>query len=168
MYDLMLTPNGDLAFEVSEQLKDSLQINFVTSKTNALTINFHIDNLIDNEIGNGLAINFKVHKPLNNKTCREAIGQDYYEQCIRLRLESTIGTIKGNETIGSKLELYKHNYIDNSSLEYNVKTCVKEAIKDILPNATITIDKIKTQYLDYYNSYVITIIDQDKYYEYYL
>ena len=83
MYDLMLTPNGDLAFEVSEQLKDSLQINFVTSKSNALSINFYIDNLIDREINDGLVINFRVHKPLNNKTCREAVGQDFYEQCIK-------------------------------------------------------------------------------------
>lgn len=168
MYDLMLTPNGDLAFEVSEQLKDSLQINFVTSKSNALSVNFYIDNLIDREINDGLVINFRVHKPLNNKTCREAVGQDFYEQCIKLRLESTIGTIKGNEDIGSRLELHKHNYVDSTSIESNIKKCVKEAIQDILPNANISIKKTKTAYLDYTNSFIVTIIDQDKYYEYYL
>lgn len=168
MYDLMLTPNGDLAFEASEQLKDSLQINFVTSKSNALSIDFYIDNLIDRDPGNGLIIDFRVHKPLNNKTCREAVGQDFYEQCIRLRLESTIGTIKGNEEIGSRLELYKHDYVDSNSIENDVKKCVKEAIEDILSNATISIKKTKTPYLNYTNSFIITIVDQDKYYEYYL
>lgn len=168
MYDLMLTPNGDLAFEESEQLKDSLQINFVTSKSKAMTINFFIDNFMDKEQGNGLLVNFRVHKPLNNKTCRDAIGQDFYEQGIRLRLETTIGTIKGNEDIGSKLELYKHDYVDNNYLETNIIKCVKEAITDILPNAEITIQKTKTPYLNYTNSFIVTIVDQDKYYEYYL
>lgn len=166
MYDLMLTPNGDLAFETSEQLKDSLQINFVTSKSNALSLNFYIDNLMDQEIKNGLVINFRVHKPLNNKTCRESIGQDYYEQCIKIRLESSIGTIKGNENIGSKLDMLKHTFTDDPSLEKHLKECVQDAIKDILPNAYISIIKDKTPYLDYTNSMRILIVDRDRIYEY--
>lgn len=168
MYDLMLTPNGDLAFEVSEQLKDSLQINFVTSKSNALSIDFYIDNLIDRDPGNGLVLNFRVHKPLNNKTCREAIEQDFYEQCIRLRLETTIGTIRGNENIGSRLELYKHDFVDSASIESNIIKCVREAISDVLPNANISIKRTKTPYLNYTDSFIVTIVDKDKYYEYYL
>lgn len=166
MYDLMLTPTGDLAFETSEQLKDSLQINFVTSKSNAIAINFYIDNLIDKDPGNGLMINFRVHKPLNNKTCREAIGQDYYEQCIKIRLDSALGTIKGNENIGSRLDELKHEFVDNPSLEKHLKEYILEAIKDILPNAYISLKRIKTPYLDYTNGLKVLIVDQDRLYEY--
>ena len=66
------------------------------------------------------------------------------------------------------MELYKHDYVDSTSIESNIKKCVKEAIQDILPNANISIKKTKTAYLDYTNSFIVTIIDQDKYYEYYL
>lgn len=166
MYDLMINPNGDLMFETSEQLKDSLQINFVTSKSNAISLNFYIDNLMDKEVGNGLMINFKVHKPLNNKTCREALGQDYYEQCIKIRLESALGTIKGNEDIGSRLDSFKHMFMDDPSLEKKLKGCIYDAIKDILPKAYITIKKNKTPYLDYSTGVTILIIDEDRIYEY--
>lgn len=168
MYDLMLTNNGDIVFEISEQLKDSLTIDFVISQSNALMIDFFIDNFADNNITSGLEINFNIFKTLNNKSCREVIGQDYYEQAIRIRLDSAIGSIKGNEQIGSKLDLYKHEYIDSASLESNLKRIIKEAIVDILPNASITLSKAKTQYLDYTNSYVVNIIDKDKYIEYHL
>lgn len=168
MYDLMLTDNGDIAFEISEQLKDSLQINFVLSKSNALILDFFIDNFVESYNTDGLQINFNIFKTLNNKSCREVTGQNYYEQAIKIRLNSALGSIKGNEQIGSKLDLYKHEYVDSQYLDSNLKKIIKEAIKDILPNAEITLSKSKTQYLNYSNSYVVNIIDKDKHIEYYL
>jgi phage baseplate assembly protein W len=168
MYDLLLTANGDIAFEVSEQLNDSLQLNFITSKSNALSLNFYIDNFTDRTSSDGLSINFRVYKPNNNKTNMAATDAEFYEQAIRLRLETPLGSINGNRQLGSKIEMLKHEFIDKPGLDKQLKDIIKEAIQDILPNAIITIVKTKTPYMDYSSNLRVLISDKDKQFEYQL
>lgn len=168
MRDLLLTDNGDITFEDVQLYKNSFELNFITSKSNALTLNFHIENLLDNNISDGLTINFGVYIPTNNKTIRIVEDSEYIEQAIKIRLKTPLGTLKNNTLIGSKLDNHKHRYIDDKSLVSDIKSCVKTAIEDILPDAIIEIEKIPTIYLDYNNSLKVVIYDKDKKYNYYL
>ena len=96
--------------------------------------------------------------------------EDYIYQQIQIRLNSALGTIKNNENIGSKLELHKHTLL-NPKKDYDysaVQQCVRDAIKDILPQAEITVSKSSTIYTDYSNSLIVTITYKELNYYYYL
>ena len=43
MKDLFLTPRGDLSIENIIDSKERLEINFITSKSNALRLNFFVE-----------------------------------------------------------------------------------------------------------------------------
>ena len=68
MKDLFLTPRGDLAIEDMSDSRQRLEINFITSKSNALRLNFFIeDTFSKTKSENSLLLNFKVDVPENNK-----------------------------------------------------------------------------------------------------
>lgn len=162
MKDLFLTPRGDLAIENISDTKDRLELNFITSKSNALIINFFIEDTIEKKrTPNSLLINFATQKPLNNKEIRTISDNMAIEQAIKIRLLSSLGSIEGNTDIGSKLELIIHNYIDKDNTLINLEKFIREAINDIINNPTIKINKINSKYLDYSNSLKVIIIDED-------
>lgn len=162
MKDLFLTPRGDLAIENISDTKNRLELNFITSKSNALIINFFIEDTIEKKrTPNSLLINFATQKPLNNKEIRTISDNMAIEQAIKIRLLSSLGSIEGNTDIGSKLELVIHNYIDKDNTLINLEKFIKEAISDIINNPTIKINKINSKYLDYSNSLKVIIIDED-------
>lgn len=162
MKDLFLTPRGDLAIENISDTKNRLELNFITSKSNALIINFFIEDTIEKKrTPNSLLINFATQKPLNNKEIRTISDNMAIEQAIKIRLLSSLGSIEGNTDIGSKLELVIHNYIDKDNTLINLEKFIKEAISDIINNPTIKINKINSKYLDYSNSLKVIIIDKD-------
>ena len=162
MKDLFLTPRGDLAIENISDTKNRLELNFITSKSNALIINFFIEDTIEKKrTPNSLLINFATQKPLNNKEIRTISDNMAIEQAIKIRLLSSLGSIEGNTDIGSKLELIIHNYIDKDNTLINLEKFIREAINDIIINPTIKINKINSKYLDYSNSLKVIIIDED-------
>ena len=73
-----------------------------------------------------------------------------------------------DEDIGSNLDLYKHNLMSDKDDFSTIKDSVKEALYDVLPNAEIDVQKINTIYLDYSNSIMITIKDDEYNYYYYV
>lgn len=162
MKDLFLTPRGDLAIENISDTKNRLELNFITSKSNALIIDFFIEDTIEKKrTPNSLLINFATQKPLNNKEIRTISDNMAIEQAIKIRLLSSLGSIEGNTDIGSKLELIIHNYIDKDNTLINLEKFIREAINDIIINPTIKINKINSKYLDYSNSLKVIIIDED-------
>lgn len=151
MIDLKLNYNGDISFEQTEVNKNSININFVTSKTKALNVNFYIDNWNENmnSSEDSLTILFKTYNPANNKKCIEIVGNEYIEQAIRIRIETAINTIKGQPDLGSELDSIKHEYIDSNNINQKLIKILKEALKDILPNVEISIKRKSSPYLDY-------------------
>ena len=121
MKDLFLTPRGDLAIQNISDIKEQLEINFITSKSNALVINFFIEDTFEKERpSNSLLINFTTEKPLNNKEVRVISGNAAIEQAIKIRLLSSLGSIQGNTGIGSKIETVIHNFIDRDTTVINL------------------------------------------------
>lgn len=171
MIDFILNSNGDLSFVFSDIENEQFQLDFFTSKNNALFFNFYIENFKDfsylNNLTPGLIFNFETfHIDYNKEIYYNFSEEDYILQQIKIRLSSPLGTIMGNENIGSKLDLYKHKNIDDSI--NSISECTKEAINDILPNANIKVEKINSGYFDYTDSLKITISNNDYNFYYYL
>lgn len=165
MKDLFLTPRGDLAIESINDSHKRLEVNFVTSKSNALRLNFYIEDTFQKKPNkNSLSINFSIDKPEFNKEIRLISGDGYMEQAIKIRLATALGSLRGNSDIGSKLETIVHDFVDLPGTLTSLDKIVKEAIYDIVPNAEVYINKPKTRYTDYSTNLKITIIDGDKKY----
>lgn len=81
------------------------------------------------------------------------------EQAIKIRLLSSLGSIRGNTDIGSKIETVIHNFIDKDATLTTLEKLIKEAISDIITNPVIKISKVNSKYTDYSETLKITIID---------
>ena len=68
MKDFYLTPRGDLSISNINTDYKKLEINFITSFSNALCLNFFIDDIKHNNLSStSLSINFNIEKPNYNK-----------------------------------------------------------------------------------------------------
>lgn len=160
MKDLFLTPRGDLAIENVTDNKQRLEINFITSKSNALVLNFFVEDTSPKQnTSNTLLINFNIDIPEYNKEFRIVSGDLAMEQAIKIRLLSSLGSIRGNTDLGSKLETVVHSFVDKDTTLLNLEKCIREAISDIVSNPIIKIEKVNGRYVDYSNTLKITIID---------
>lgn len=166
MKDLFLTPRGDLAVENISDSKQRLNINFITSRSNALRINFFIEDTFEKyKKETSLLINFDIEKIKNDKELRVISGDLAMEQAIKIRLFTALGSLKQNEDIGSKLELVMHEFIDKESTLENLKKYISQSISDLISNPIIHINKLNNKYIDYSNGLSVTIIDKDKEYK---
>lgn len=163
MKDLYLTPRGDLSIENISNSSNRLELDFITSKSNALAINFFLEDSYYKYVSEtALNISFELNKPEFNKELRLISGDEYIEQAIKIRLASALNSIAGNEDIGSRIETIIHNYIDSPNTVKELEKLIKEAIKDIVPKADIYIQKPKTRYVDYSTNLKVIIIDGDR------
>ena len=178
MIDFQLNKNGDLLFEESQIINNSFELNFFVSQSDMLIMNLYTENLSpfsylenkkeDRILAPGICMNMYLKKAENNKEIVLAKNEDYLEQQIKIRLQTALNTLLNNEDIGSDLDLYRHNIIMDKDDFGTIKESVKRAIKDILPDAEIDVEKIETIYLDYSNSLMITIKNDDYSYYYYV
>lgn len=165
MKDLFLTPRGDLAIKDINNSQKRLEVNFITSKSNALGINFYIEDTSSlKAYKNSLSLSFSIDKPEYNKELEMISGDAYIEQAIKIRLLTSLGSLRGNTDIGSKLELVVHEFVDSSTTITSLEKIVKEAIYDLIPNAHVYISKPNSRYLDYSTTLKILIVDKDKKY----
>lgn len=165
MKDLFLTPRGDLSVENIINSKERLEINFITSKSNALKLNFFIEDTFSKRTSsNSLTVNFNIDIPKEDKEFRVISGNLAMEQAIKIRLLTALGSVRGNEELGSTLETVIHSFIDNDSTKLQLEKIIKQAIIDIIPDPKITINKPSSKYLDYSNSLKVVITDNDKKY----
>ena len=130
MKDLFLTPRGDLAIRNISSDTKRLEINFITSNSNALRLNFYIEDTFQYKPNaNSLSINFSINKPEYNKEIEMVSGDAYMEQAIKIRLSTALGSLEGNRDIGSKLELIIHEFIDVQATHTNLEKLIKEVEK---------------------------------------
>lgn len=163
MKDLFLTPRGDLAITETVNQRSRLEINFLVTYSNALCIDFYIEDTYSNELPkNSLCINFNTKHLEYNKELRTITGNDALVQAIKIRIMSALGSIKGNENIGSRIEEVIHEFIDTPNLHNNLVKIIQEAISDIVPSSEVSINKLTSKYLDYSNCLEITIKEKDQ------
>lgn len=165
MKDFYLTPRGDLSISNISTDSNKLEISFITSYSNALCLNFFIEDTQYNKYNStSLKINFNIEKPIYDKEFRIISGDECIQQAIKIRLKSALGSIRENLDIGSTLEELMHELVDNKNLVNSLKTAIANAIYDIIPNPTIIIEQPKSKYTNYSTGFNIVIIDNDKQY----
>lgn len=165
MKDFYLTPRGDLAISNINANCNKLEISFITSFSNALCLNFFIEDVELNQLSQtSLSLNFNVEKLEYDKEIRIVSGEECMQQAIKIRLNTALGSLKGNLNIGSTLETLTHELIDNNNLINSLKTSIASAIYDLIPNPTIIINQQKSKYVNYSTGLNIVIIDNDKQY----
>ena len=169
-YDLHFTDTGDLTFmEVSSQNEDIFEFSFFIAPSNIFCFEFNIENAEQKlYYDNSFELEFYLHKLENNKRNRFNIDDEYIKQGIKLRLETEKGTIRGNESLGCNLYKYFHSNLDNNKIIENIKNEIKNALSDILPDCTVTVHLLNTNYLDYHDSIHVVIKNNEKTYYYYL
>lgn len=165
MKDFYLTPRGDLAISNINTDNNKLEINFITSYSNALCLNFFIEDVQSTKLNpSSLRINFNIEKPSYDKEIKIISGDEYMQQAIKIRLNSALGSIRENLDIGSTLEELIHELVDNKNIINSLKTAIAKAIYDIIPNPTIIISQPKSKYINYSTGFNIVVIDNDKQY----
>lgn len=165
MKDFYLTPRGDLSISNINTDYNKLELNFVTSFSNALCLNFFIEDVLNNKFNSSaLKINFNIEKPVYDKEIKVISGDECIQQAIKIRLKSALGSIRENTDIGSTLEELVHELVDNKNMVNSLKTSIANAIYDIIPNPTIIINQPKSKYVNYSTGFNIIIIDNDKQY----
>lgn len=173
MKDFLLDVNGDLCFGKSDNIYNSLEFSFFTSNTQSFFLNFYIENYdIPNHLDGftpEFILNFHLKEVKYDKDILlNESEEEYFQQQIKIRLDTSLKTLESNEHIGSNLDLYNHRLIKKDDKFEDIKQCIKEALNDILPNAQIEVTKLDTIYLDYSNSLMITIKNKKYNYYYYL
>lgn len=170
MVDLALNDNGDLVFiEESFDLKNKLNLKFIISKSDSLRLNFYINNIakIKNN-HNTLKLNFEINIPTYNKICETISDEEALEQAIKLRISTSLNSVKGNKEMGSSIEEFKHQNISEEKLFERLSNEISRCLEDILPNNRVTVSKYKTYYREFQNALKVTVIDRGKYFYYYL
>lgn len=111
--DFLLTPTGDISFEVYDKVTSPFEISFIHSKTKTLNIKFHTDEINDFKVKDStLTVSFTTYTPEENKTISLTNEDELYEQQIRIRLMTTIGEMGSDSNLGSYLERFRHMFID--------------------------------------------------------
>lgn len=173
-FDFKLNKKGDLLFEYSSRDSSSLQFDFFVSNTNGLIFDFYVDSPNSqkylSDLTPGLMFKFFIDSPEHNKEICIIEDDEYIEQQIKIRLTSALGSIRGNETVGSRLDDYRHILLnpDKENSYADIIYCVEQALKDILPNATVEVYNKPGIYTDFTNSLIISIYQDEFQYYYYL
>ncbi len=169
MIDIALNDNGDIMFEEDYEQEEFLVLNFILSKSSSLQLNFYVDNTNDDEIdGEILQLNVLINIPKYNKKAILFSDEEYNEQAIKLRINTSIKDVLENGDMGSKIESYKHKMLSEKNLFERIEGEIKRCLNDIIPNADVKVEKHKTYYREFYNALKITVINKGKYYYYYL
>lgn len=161
--DFLLTPSGDITFEIYEKETDPLEISFIVSKTKALSLSFYIDS--DSEIETNsttLSLSFYVDNPTYNKTITTTTEVNEYEQKINMRLRTVMGDLLSHKELGSLIETMKHEFIDTCTMTSKLQKEITRALSDIIPNCKVTVVLKDNTYYGYKDCMVAYIQDQEK------
>lgn len=173
--DFALNDNGDIAFIQSSRKSEAFQLDFLIADSNSLRLDFFVNNTKEQSYLDGMIPGLIFNFYLDNIEYDKDIlllesKEDIVFQQIKIRLNTALSTIKNNEALGSEIDNLKHRILNgNDKDKYeDVIDCIRNAIKDVLPNAEITVKKINTIYTDYSNSLIVTIVKDEINYYYYL
>ena len=169
MYDLFLTKNGDLCFTTinSTSQPETFEYNFHVAESDSLLYKFSILNFEKQKtVSNKLDFNFYVYKPKYNKSAKLVTDDVFINQAIKMRLSTELGTVRGFEDLGSEIYTLMHSNIPTDKLKSHIIGMVKNALADILPNASIEVTFLNTDYLNYHDSIQIVIINNEELYYY--
>lgn len=171
MLDFMLTDSGDISFIQVEDTDAEFQLDFFVSNNSALFLDFRVENYKDfeyiNNLTPGLVFNFTIDKVNYDKeVVYNYDEEDYLYQQLKIHISTTLNTVLGNEDLGCDVEYYRHKNIDDN-MNY-ILSSIETTVKDIMPNAIVTINKVNSGYYDYTDTLEITVSNKEYNFYYYL
>lgn len=141
MFDLALTPKGDIIFTQNKNRTKPLTISFGITKTNLLKLSFEVTDCYPIETSqNGIRISFEIDELKNNKKAMLFYNDDALKQAIKIRLLTAIGELPNRTAIGSKLELVKHKPLHDVETKTLLTDYVKQALVSIIPNVDVRVE----------------------------
>ena len=171
-FDLLLTNSGDLSFinSYSKYKEERFQYNFHVAPTNSLLFNFDVLNNNDFKIksGNYFNFNFFTYTPQFDKINRVVKDTEYIQQAIKIRLDTELGTVKGEESLGSTLYAVLHSNLQKSKILSEICKIVKAAISDILYDVEIEAYFVDSDYLNFHDTIKIVITNNEEVYYYFI
>lgn len=168
-YDLYLTNTGDISFLMmdTKNVDEKLEFVFYVAPSESLLFNFNIINKNYEEIiPNSLTFTFNSYENPYRYNTKIVTDYTYMKQAIKLRIETELGTVVQNESLGSDVFNFMHSNMSNNRLETDIKRAIEKAIFDILPNATVEVYFLNTDYLNYHDSIRIVITNNEEIYYY--
>lgn len=159
--DFLLTPYGDITFELYEKDNDPLEVSFITSATKTLSVSFHIDSTESAQISSSsLQVGFYIDNPTYNKTISITSQQQLREQQINIRLKTVLGDMGSCPELGSNIEKIKHEFIDTCLMTSSFDSEIKRSLSDIMPNCEVTSILKEGTYYGYNNCIASYISDK--------
>ena len=113
-----------------------------------------------------LEYSFYTYTPEYNKEMMTVSSKNYIQQCIKIRLNTELDTIRENTDMGCNLHTIIHSNIPNNKLKTKIEEMIKESIQDILPNASVSVSFLNTDYLNYHDSIRVVIVNNEDIYYY--
>lgn len=162
--DFFLDNHGDITFEAAPQEElEQFVFNFHYATSDSLLFNFFSEiNGTKERDSDMLQFNFNTYSVLYDKKNRLVSGDEYIKQAIKLQLETELGSIRENGSIGSTLFRYKHMFMNEEEVIEKITQVATDAVKVIVPNSEIKVYFNKTAYYDFYNAIKIAVIFLDK------
>ena len=162
--DFFLDSHGDISFEAAPQEElEQFVFNFHYATSDSLLFNFFTEiNGAKERTADMLQFNFNTYSILYDKKNRLISGDDFIKQAIKIQLETELGTIRENGSIGSNLFRYRHMFMNEEEVINQITRIATEAVQVIVPNSEVKVYMQKTAYYDFYNAIKIAVIFLDK------
>lgn len=149
--DFAINETGDLIFEESSRFPLKLSFNY--SKYKGQKISFYTRKNSDIEKDNRtLKISFDINSRKNEVAM--ILKKSYAElgQFIFIQLKDVLGEIKNDEEDGSRLEIFRHENINDETLDA-MKIYLENFLSSIISNPTVELTPI----IEYKNQYKQTV-----------
>lgn len=166
--DLFLTDSGDFSFTtnvVTSSSNEGFSYSFHVAPTSSLLLNFYTENQTKPITDNYFTYNFYAYTPKNDKNIKIVSGRSFIYQNIKLRISTEINTVRANWDMGCDLHTVMHSSLPDTRLCSTIEKMIRDSIRDLIPEASVSVTLLNTNYLDYHDSIKVVIInDEDVFY----
>ena len=163
MNDLMLTDSGDLLFLANKRKETKIRLSFLYTDTTGINLSFYLDGCKEKTTSSGISLQFEISDEREITQSAKMIKdlQAYRQACL-IRIKTPLEQLPKRLNIGSNLEKVRHDFLFLPATIQSTTNILKEAISDILPNATVTVTPIAKQTENGYRQMMnLKIYDED-------
>lgn len=150
LVDLALTETGDLLFmEKPDDLKpQKILFNLTQTNTQKIAINFNDVKKVKHNSNSYLSIEFFIDKSLSKMMAVMLTEKQEKAQLITMKLKACLGELPERLEFGSKLSLFRHENINDSTIK-----SLERYLESILDKDILSVKVQAIPHIDYNNGY---------------